>query len=70
MPEIEPGDRVITPTDEVAKVLHVRPGPVPELELEYVDALNPATSTLSIRASLCVRWPHERPRPLPLKRRF
>lgn len=70
MSDIAPGDRVITPSDEVAVVLDVNPGPVAELELRYAEALNKATALFTLRASLCVRWPHNLPRPAPRKRRF
>lgn len=66
MPEFEPHDRVITPTDELARVVEVQG---PDLELEYVHALNADTARFSLRASLCRRWAPDTPRPLPVKRR-
>lgn len=60
----EPGDRVITPTDEVARVVDVD---VAVLELQYVEALNAETARFELRASLCVPWPHGRPRPSPFR---
>lgn len=66
MPLPEPGDRVITPTDEVARVLEVGPGGT--LELSYRDALVADHARLTLRASLCAVWEFDKPRPRPVRR--
>lgn len=65
MPEFAPHDRVITPADELARVVDVQG---PDLVLEYVHALNANTARFSLRASLCRRWVPDMPRPKPVRR--
>ncbi len=67
MADIEQGDQVITPTDEVADVLGVNGH---ELQLEYRGALVRERATFSLRATLCALWLPGRPRPAPIRRKF
>ena len=61
-----PGDRVITPSDEVARVREVLPGGT--LDLEYRHALVPEHGHLELRASLCAVWEPDKPRPRPVRK--
>lgn len=67
MADLERGDRVITPSDEVARVVEVGRGA--HVQLEYRDALVPEHAALSLPVSLCALWAHDKPRPRPIRKR-
>ena len=62
----ERGDRVITPTDEVARVVEVTGE---RLDLVYRDALVAEHAALSLPKSLCAVWRPDKPRPRPVRMR-
>jgi hypothetical protein len=61
------GDRVVTPSDEVAVVQRANDG---RLDLLYEEAIVPRNGVVSLPQSLCAVWLPGDPRPAPIKKVF
>lgn len=58
------GDRVVTPSDEIAIVVSVR---MEFIGCRYRDALIRANAEFSLAPKLLARWPVGQPRPSPVR---
>lgn len=65
--DLQRGDRVITPTDEIAIVYAVDPLDRRRVEVTYIGALNREHAMVSLHTKLLVKWPGGVPRPRPVR---